>query len=446
MPVETSSGPVPQVKGFNCPNCGAALTIRGFEHTLTVVCIQCLSVLDAKDPNFRILQTFQERERVRPLIPLGARGKLHGDPYEVIGFQERTIEVDGVPYSWREYLLFNPFKGFRYLTEYNGHWNDVKTVRAAPEQVTSRGKPAFKLLGETFVHFQSAWAETTFVMGEFPWQVRVGEKARAADYIAPPRMLSCETTPSETTWSLAEYMTGARVWEAFQLPGNPPAAVGTFANQPSPFTGRVRGIWLACLILLLLLANLALLTFNLTQQEEVFRDRYTYSPNGPGDSSFVTRVFEIKGRPSNVELSIHTDLANNWAYFNFALINEATGQAYDFGREVSYYFGRDSDGSWSEGRAGDTVLIPTVPAGRYYLRVEPEMDRNAFSRMGKQSMSYELRLRRDVPSYSLFGVAAILLLVPPAFMSLRTIAFERARWQESDYAASGSDDDSGDDE
>ena len=53
--------------------------------------------------------------------------------------------------------------------------------------------------------------------------------------------------------------------------------------------------------------------------------------------------FELTGRTSNVEISIRTDLNNNWAYFNFALINEGTGQDFDFGREVSYY--RDSDGS-----------------------------------------------------------------------------------------------------
>ena len=34
-------------------------------------------------------------------------------------------------YQWREYLLFNPYHGFRYLTEYAGHWNVVSTLRLA---------------------------------------------------------------------------------------------------------------------------------------------------------------------------------------------------------------------------------------------------------------------------------------------------------------------------
>jgi hypothetical protein len=440
---------MPSVKGLNCPNCGAALQIRGYEHTLSVVCINCLSVLDAKDPSHRVLQSFRERERVLPLIPLGARGKLHGDPYEVIGFQERTIEVEGIPYSWHEYLLFNPFKGFRYLTHYNGHWNDVKTVKGVPELTNRKGRPAMRLLGETYVHFQTAKAQTTFVMGEFPWQARVGEKAIVQDFIAPPRMLSAEITDNEKTWSLGEYMTGARVWEAFGLPGSSPPAVGTFANQPSPYEGKVRSMWRTCLALLLVLAGFAALCAVLLRQEEVFRRSYTFSPGRPGEASFVTPVFELKGRRSNVELSIRTDLSNNWAYFNFALINEQTGQAYDFGREVSYYFGRDSDGDWAEGGPGDRVLIPTVPPGRYYLRVEPEMDPANIDRRRTVAMSYELRLRRDVPAYGYFWIAGLLLLIPPAVTTLRAAGFERARWAESDYAPAdspGSDYDNGDDD
>src|ERR1019366_2069224 len=107
-----------------------------------------------------------------PLIPLGTRGTIRGTAYEAVGFQRRTIHVDGVPYSWHEYVLFNPHKGFRYLTEYNGHWNDVSP-------------PTVSYLGETYRHFQTAKAATSFVLGEFPWQVRVGESSDVSDYVSP---------------------------------------------------------------------------------------------------------------------------------------------------------------------------------------------------------------------------------------------------------------------
>jgi ribosomal protein S27AE len=137
----STAPPPPQVKSFNCPNCGAPVVIRGFATTLSVVCGNCHSILDAKDPNFAVLQRFQAAERIQPLIPLGTRGKIRGDPYEVIGFQVRTITAEGVDYSWEEYLLFNPYKGFRYLTQYQGHWNDTTVLRTLPEVDSSGRSP-----------------------------------------------------------------------------------------------------------------------------------------------------------------------------------------------------------------------------------------------------------------------------------------------------------------
>ena len=50
----------------------------------------------------------------------------------MIGFQQRSTQSGGETYSWREYLLFNPYKGFRYLTEFDGHWNFVARHRRRP--------------------------------------------------------------------------------------------------------------------------------------------------------------------------------------------------------------------------------------------------------------------------------------------------------------------------
>ncbi len=143
-------------------------------------------------------------------------------------------------------------------------------------------------------------------------------------------------------------------------------------------------------------------------------------------------MFELKGRPSNVQLDIRTDLDNSWAYFSLALINQDTGHAWDFGREVSYYHGMDGGENWSEGEATDSVRIPSVPSGHYYLRIEPELDPKHTS-----AMSYELTVRRDMPSYLFFVIAAVLLAIPPLISTMRIGSFETARWRESDYAPRG---------
>jgi Domain of unknown function (DUF4178) len=429
--VMSAGGPTsaasPQVKALNCPGCGAALTLRSFGNAVTIVCDSCHSILDAKDPNLQILQQFQVATgEVQPLIPLGSRGKIRGTDYEVIGFERRTIYVDGIPYSWHEYVLFNPYKGFRYLTEYNGHWNDVSLLKALPE-VHASAPPTVSYLGETYKHFQTAKAETSFVLGEFPWQVRVHESAVVTDYVSPPRVLSSEQTGNEVTWSMGEYMLGKDLWKAFRLPGDSPEPVGVYENQPSPVSAEAKKIWVVFAAFLLLLVIMMIGCDTVARNEQVFTGDYKFDSNQRGEVSFVTDDFELKGHTSNVEVITGTDLNNHWIYLNYALINEDTGQAFDFGREVSYYHGYDSDGAWTEGSRNDSVAVPSVPAGRYYLRVEPEGD------PGYGVTYYTVTVKRDVPQYSFYGLGLLALLLPAVLLTWRSLSFEHMRWAESDH-------------
>jgi hypothetical protein len=423
MSTSLVSPPVVKAKSLACPHCGGPVELRGFAHTLSVVCPQCLSVLDASTPEVQVLQTFQGKERIQPKIPLGVRGTLSGAIYQVIGFQQRTVMSEGDFFSWDEYLLFNPYQGFRYLTEYEGHWNFVRVQSALPEPTKSGGRIARRFEGRNYLAFDAMQAQTSYVLGEFPWQVRSGDWAAVEDFVAPPYMLSSESTDGEVTWSLGEYTEGAKIWQAFQLPGSPPAKSGIFANQPSPYRGGIGSAWRTWLWLNVALFALMLLFTMMKADREVFKDDYAYVP-GRSESAFVTPIFELTGRDSNIELAVHTDLNNNWAYFNFALINEETGQAFDFGREVSYY--HDSDGS--EGDRNDSIIVPGVSSGRYYLRIEPELG-TKFA-----VLHYQISMRRDVPNYIFFLIAAGLLLIPPIFKTIWSARFEGQRWSQSDYA------------
>lgn len=428
------SPPVVKARSLSCPNCGAAVELRGFAYTLTAVCPSCLSVIDASSPELQILQKFAEKQRVQPKIPLGSRGQLSGTTYEVIGFQQREVVSGDDVFCWDEYLLFNPYQGFRYLSEYQGHWNFIRVLSALPVIASIPGRPIVRMLGQRYRGFDRVDAQTAFVLGEFPWQLRVGESVLVEDFVSPPYMLSSETTEAETTWSLGEYIDGSKIWQAFKLPGSAPPAYGIFANQPSPYAGKVGSAWRTWLWLNVALFAIMMIFSFTKSNREVFNHGYTYIPSKNADSAFVTPTFELTGRDSNVEVGVQTDLENDWIYFGFALINEDTGQAFDFAREVSYY--RDSDGT--EGSRNNSVVVPGVPAGKYYMRVEPEMTSGHAAR-------YELAVRRDVPTYGFFWIAAGLLLIPPIFKTVRAASFETARWRESDYAPVRSSSNGGDD-
>jgi hypothetical protein len=237
------------------------------------------------------------------------------------------------------------------------------------------------------------------------------------------------------------------VWQAFRLPGPPPPVRGLFANQPSPYEGKIARIWKTYAWLLALLFVTIAVMAMLSRNEVVFDQKYTFDSARGGEASFVTPIFELKGHPSAVDVNVTTDLQNNWAGFNFALINEETGTAYDFGKEVSYYTGSDSDGAWSEGSNSATVTVPAVPPGRYYLRVEPEMDSKAAnSFFNTVAMRYEIKVVRDVPSQVFFIIVFFLLLIPPIIVTIRTFKFEGKRWAESDFAPAGTSSSSGGDD
>ena len=229
-------------------------------------------------------------------------------------------------------------------------------------------------MGHTYVLFDTALATTTYVLGEFPWRVHVGEKNGTKDFIAVPQ-----------DSLVRDQRTGDRV-VARRVHDRRAGVAGVSASRqrrrrrkvssrisPSPYAGQASSMWRVCMNLLAAVILLAIIVYMVAGEESVFQHQYSYSPRAGAEASFVTDTFDVKGHPSNVEISIHTNLHNNWAYFSLALINESTGQGYDFGREVSYYKGDDSEA----GSPNDSVIVPSVAPGRYYLRVEPEMAKNS---------------------------------------------------------------------
>jgi len=402
--------------------------MRAHGWAVTVVCASCRSVLDATAPNLRIVQEAQAALGVTLCIPLGTRGTWKGAAWEVIGFQQVTITVEGVDYSWREYVCYNPYRGFWYLSEYDGHWNVIEKLRRRPTAGREDERPVVRLDGTTYKHFQTATACTSMAIGEFPWELRVGDTVVSRDFTAPPYLLSAEASGNEVTWSKGTYTPPEVIQKAFGLKTAMNFTTGVFVNQPNPYRAPAHsmseraGIFVVMLVLMLLGNTM------LASESTVFENSYTFVRGTDDSPAFVTTPFALNGRTSSVLVDIASNVDNNWLFVELSLINEATGEAREVSQQVSFYSGTDSDGSWSEGSKSESVRFATVPAGRYFLRVQPEG-----SEPGKADIGYKLKVRRDVPHFGFYGIALLVLLLPPLFAAIPMGGFEGRRWAESDY-------------
>ena len=261
MPLPAAGSGALQV---NCPHCAGPLTLHAPDQTLRVTCPSCKSLLDCELGKLQYLQTLKLKGD-KPLIPLGSVGKLFDIEYTVIGFMERFAVWEGKKFPWTEYLLYNPTQGFRWLVRNQGHWSFVesvplaKAVRSSTTRAIRIGNSSGQQAtydGQGFKLYDKGTAYVRFVVGEFYWKVTTDESVHTEDYIAPPRMLSFETTRGdkgqEINVSLGTYLTIEEVEAAFKLQDLPrPFGVGTI--QPLPSRADVWGMWICFASLLAVL-------------------------------------------------------------------------------------------------------------------------------------------------------------------------------------------------
>ena len=413
-----------QAQNLSCPQCAGPLEIRQPDQAQRVACPYCGSLLDATQ-QLRVLEVATS-VGFEPAVPLGAKGSLEGVEWTAIGAMERSVTVEGIRYPWREYLLYEPRQGFRWLVEAKGHWSFVVPLNAG--DVRGKSLPSYK--GASFSHFQSGTAVVDHVVGEFYWAVARGDRTETADYIAPPQMLSREEEADgkEVHWSLGTYKEPPEIEQAFGLAGKLPRRQGVGPHQPSPWEGRIGKLWVQAVLASAAMFAIYLVlwfgSFGPVYKENVQIPRQA-APGAP-EAAHFTQSFVVN-RAGNIQVGVRAPVNNSWLYVDGALINEDTGALDEFDVEVSYYHGSDSDGSWSEGSSAAVAYIGAVPPGRYVLRLAPQWQ------PGLWVGGYDVTVRSRVPRFLYLLLAILAAYVWPLIASWRASRFHIERWSESDH-------------
>lgn len=423
----------PFVKSFTCKNCGAAVTIRNSRDSVIAFCESCGASIGLTDPNLKILGKAKQKVNYEPMIPLGTRGKLQGIEWEAIGYlRRRDMESS---YTWEEYLLFNPYHGYRWLTHAQGHWNFVTMLKEKPNVIKGLDSKKIYYSKASYELFYRGRAQVDAVLGEFYWRVCLDETVEMEDYVHSPNMLSLEKDGSEQNWSLSEYMEPEVIRTAFKIKKAMPLKMGVAPNQPSKHAVHFRAIvslWAIFSWVLILLQFVHVVT---ASNEQAFHQTYVY--NQKMRSAIVTPAFELKHGLTNTSLQFNAPVSNTWISFDGQLVNDKTGETYPFNDTVEYYTGYD-DGYWTEGSTERRELLSSIPEGTYYLDFDASaagpFDTSRYVQPAPEILGYEVSIRRNILTWSNFLWAFFILSILPLWVWWRKHSFEVNRWSTSDYS------------
>tara|TARA_B110001454_G_scaffold28073_1_gene27468 strand:+ start:70672 stop:71922 length:1251 start_codon:yes stop_codon:yes gene_type:complete len=407
------------VKAITCPSCGGSVSIKFAEQSLSCVCPSCLTVISNDNESVSILVRNQKNV-AKPIIPLGQRFHFRGHDWEVIGFLLRSDKTE--VYKWSEYLLFNPYVGYRFLVCMDGHWSYVTKTKSAPK--VDKILKSAEYLGNKYSLFHKGQVKTLFVMGEFYWRVKANETVRAVDYIRPPEMLSLEKDSDEEIWSIGEYVPRGDIETAFHLKGLMPLDMGVAPHQPSPH-GEDKKVakffsYLLCALVLIQLGFVV--AVNKGEALSV-----AYAVRNPKGLKLTTQSFEILDRPGYIESELIAQVSNDWFETVIEAVDEESGEEYEFDQGVEYYWGSDSDGAWTEGSQKSDRRIAKLPPGKYHLNITTDSG-------SSNPVKFAVTISEGNISWGNFFFAILLVSIFPIYYFMRAKSFEKSRWSQSDYS------------
>lgn len=359
MTAGTSGG-----NAVTCPACGGTIELRAAGFTVNLACQHCGSLLDVSRPEVALIRKYK-RANENFALELGKRGTLFGQEWEVVGALRRKDQIT----IWQEFLLFNPYLGYRWLVACDGEWQFGTMLADRPQgprdRVYWRSTP-FTRLG------RDQTTSTTAVAGEFYWRVKAGDTANATLFQSGDTMLSREVSAGEENWTQLVPVPEADVENAFGLKRRslPRRKMARGPMLFRPAIGMERDD----------LGNM----FKLALAVSIFAAIAMAVIAGPSTSASTLIQVPVGGQIAPVKVgtitvrrpwqfvTIEADanrFENRWVDLEYNLVDRSSEQSIDAFGLVEHYAGTDSDGAWSEGsRSGDT-MFGHVPRGTYDVYV-----------------------------------------------------------------------------
>ncbi|WP_179506030.1 MULTISPECIES: DUF4178 domain-containing protein [unclassified Sphingomonas] len=351
-------------RAVTCPSCGGSIEVRAAGYTVTLACRYCGSVLDVAHEDVRLITAYK-RANANFAIELGTRGTLFDVEWEAIGALRRRSPGA----IWQEYLLFNPYAGYRWLVVADGEWQFGTMLLDRPDGAGA----SIEWRGKTYQLDDDATVETTTVLGEFYWRVSRGDRVQCATFACGSSFLSREAATDEVTWTHLVPVDRRQVEEAFAVRQRYKPRAGLKAIPDGFF--KAPGTGENDLPMMFLMALGALLMIGIVQ--DLMSRPHLCANNrfdvvvGAATATHKIGTIEVTRPWQFVTIQADSnDFSNRWVDLDYSLVNRRTQQSIDAYGIVEYYTGTDSDGRWTEGSHHGETQFAGVPRGSYDVYVD----------------------------------------------------------------------------
>lgn len=404
-------------KPKKCCSCNNPLSNYLGASSYSLVCGACGAICDNYQKEGIIDKIKTSNEPL--LIPIGTEGTLADIKYIVIAHTRK--KENGTNYQWSEFTLYNPIKGNAFLTVYEGHWTYLTICNKAPKIA---GRIA-EWNGQQYQLYSKYKSKVVYASGEFTSKFVHNSPQSVEEYILPPYLITKEYDESNITWFKGIYYKPNEIKSAFNL-NNLPTRKGI--GQIQPFVSKFSPDFFrnVLYVIALIWGLLQFYYAHQAKEELIYSNSYVIN-DSLNKKDIYTPTFELKNGTKNMEIKISTNVDNNWMYNAVTLVNEKTGDVYDFELETEYYHGYEGGENWSEGSNWNSKIASSVPEGTYYMIIQPQKPENLFS------VYIDVTLKRDIYIMSNGIIILLILAAFPIYYFYNKQNFEQRRWYNSNY-------------
>lgn len=212
-----------EVRQFNCPNCGASLSLLGLGRSKSIVCSYCNSQIDLTQPPYSVLGSVGARpDPVMTPFQVGMEGAVADEMHRIIGRIRYRDEED----AWDEWLLLSAKGAYRWFSDSTDVglvlWHPFAPSKPVDPRTIRRG--ATLDLGEEQARVRSqGTASIDYLEGELTWRARVGDTMSYAEATSDRALYSVEWTDEEIEFFRGEHQDRPAIENSFGVKYERPA-------------------------------------------------------------------------------------------------------------------------------------------------------------------------------------------------------------------------------